>query len=345
MINLQSLYATVETPLREVIAVIDRGAAQLALVTDPQHRLLATVTDGDIRRGLLRGLSLDAPVEDVMQRRFRSLPVTASESDALELMRRNSLHQVPVLDEQGRVARLYLLEELLRPQGRPNTVVLMAGGKGERLRPLTADCPKPMLPVGGKPLLEVILQQCADAGFTRFFLSVNYLKQQIIDYFEDGSQWGVSVQYLEEGAPMGTGGALSLLPEIPEHPLLIMNGDVLTRVDLGQLINFHYEHAAEATMCVREYMTQIPYGVVQMDGTSVVGLQEKPTLSYFVNAGIYVLNPSVLRMLQPDLACDLPVLLDRAREAGGKIAAFPIHEYWLDIGHPATLHRANREWQ
>lgn len=345
MNNLQLLYTNVATPLREVIAVIDRGAAQLALVIDSHQRLLGTVTDGDIRRGLLRGLSLDAPVENVMQRHFRSLPASAGETDALELMRRNGLHQVPALDEKGRVSRLYLLEELLRPQGRPNTVVLMAGGKGERLRPLTADCPKPMLPVGGKPMLEIILQQCVDAGFNRFFLSVNYLKQQIIDHFGDGSRWGVSVEYLEENNPLGTGGALSLLPQIPDHPLLVMNGDVLTRVDFKQLMNFHQEHAAEATMCVREYVTQIPYGVVQIDGTSVVGLQEKPALSHYVNAGIYVLNPSVLSLLQPGSACDMPALLERAKAEGGQIAAFPIHEYWLDIGHPDTLRRAQGEWQ
>ncbi len=344
MLNLQSIFISLETPLREVIAVIDRGAAQLALVIDSDQRLLGTVTDGDIRRGLLRGLTLDAPVENVMQRRFRYLSWTASESDALELMREKGLHQIPVLDAQGRIIRLFLLEELLRPQKRHNTVVLMAGGKGERLRPLTADCPKPMLPVGGRPMLEIILQQCVDAGFSRFFLSVNYLKQQIIEHFGDGSRWGVSVQYLEEETPLGTAGALSLLPKIPAHPLLVMNGDVLTRIDFRQLMNFHQEHGAEATMCVREHVTQIPYGVVQIDGDSVVGLQEKPALSHYVNAGIYVLNPSLLCLLQPGFACDMPALLERGRVNGALIGAFPIHEYWLDIGHPETLRRAHGEW-
>lgn len=345
MINLESLYITVETPLREVIAVVDRGAAQIALVTDPHRRLIGTVTDGDIRRGLLRGLSLDSPVENVMQRHFQSLPATADELYALELMRCKGLHQVPVLDDQGRVERLYLMEDLLRPQERPNTVVFMAGGKGERLRPLTADCPKPMLPVGSKPMLEILLQQCVDAGFKRFFLSVNYLKQQIMDHFGDGSRWGVSVSYLEENVPLGTGGALSLLPQTPEHPLLVMNGDVLTRVDFRQLMSFHQEQHSEATMCVCEHVTQIPYGVVQIDGVSVVGIQEKPSLSHYVNAGIYVLNPSVLRLLEPGFACDMPTLLERTRAAGGQIAAFPFNEYWLDIGHPETLRRAHEEWQ
>jgi NDP-sugar pyrophosphorylase family protein len=224
-------------------------------------------------------------------------------------------------------------------------VVLMAGGKGERLRPLTADCPKPMLAIGGKPMLEIILQQCVEAGFKHFYLSVNYLKQQIIDHFGDGSHWGVEVRYLEEHSPLGTGGALGLLPQIPEHPLLVMNGDVLTRVDFKQLMNFHQEHAAEATMCVREHVTQIPYGVVQLNGTNVAGLEEKPLLSHFVNAGIYVLNPSVLALLEPHKACDMPNLLKRTKERGGQVSAFPIHEYWLDIGHPETLQQAHGEWQ
>jgi len=330
--------------LREAIAIIDRGTVQIALVTDTDHRLLGTVTDGDIRRGLLRGETLDTPVERVMNRAFRCLPTTARGSEALALMRQELLHQIPIVDAQGRVVRLFLLEELLRPRTLPNAVVLMAGGEGKRLRPLTEDCPKPMLPVGGKPLLEILLEQCIDAGFRHFYLSVNYLKHRIQDHFGDGSRWKVAIQYLEEDRPLGTAGALSLLPQRPVHPLLVMNGDVLTRVDFNQLLRFHAEHQSAATLCVREHTTQIPYGVVHIEDIRVLMLEEKPVLHHYVNAGIYVLNPEVLDLLSPDQPCDMPQLLEQALQHKYGVNAFPIHEYWLDVGQPETFERANGEW-
>jgi dTDP-glucose pyrophosphorylase len=343
-IDPKKLFISLTTRMSEAIGVIDRGVAQIALVVDDDHRLLGTVTDGDIRRGLLKSMTLDAPVEHVMQRKFRSLRGSDSESDALKLMRLHGLHQIPVLDDHGRVLRIHLLEKLLHLPGRPNAVVLMAGGRGERLRPLTSDCPKPMLPVGGRPILEIILRQCVEAGFGHFYLSVNYLKQQIIDHFGNGSRWGVRIEYLEEEMPLGTGGALSLLPPNLLDPVLVMNGDLLTRVDFNHLMQFHHEYAAEVTMCVREHVTQIPYGVVQLDGTTVRGFQEKPALSHFVNAGIYVVSPNALTLLQPNTHCDMPLLLERVNHQPGRIRAFPIHEYWLDVGQHDMLLRAHGEW-
>jgi len=254
------------------------------------------------------------------------------------------LHQVPVLDGEGRVADLFLLEELLRPPPQPSTVVLMAGGEGKRLRPYTDDCPKPMLPIGGKPMLEIILERCIDAGFRHFVISVNYLKHRVMEYFGRGARWNIDIHYVEETQPLGTVGALSLLPQQPEHPLLVINGDILTRVSFLDLMRFHEEHQATATVCVREHFTEIPYGVVHIDGADVTVMQEKPTLSHYVNAGIYLLNPDVLRLLPRGEYCDMPQLLDRVIKKGQRVSAFPIHEYWLDIGHPETLERAKGEW-
>jgi CBS-domain-containing membrane protein len=210
-IDVQSLLLTTSASLSDAIKVIDVGHVQIAFVVDENKRLIGSVTDGDIRRALLRGESLDTAVEKIMFRNFRALPTSATEEEALALMRREMLHQIPALDEQGRVVRLFLLEELIKPKKRTNPVVIMAGGEGKRLRPLTQDCPKPMLRVGGKPLLEIILEQCIDAGFQHFYLSVNYLKNQIQDHFGDGTRWHVRIDYLEETQPLGTGGALSLL--------------------------------------------------------------------------------------------------------------------------------------
>ena len=330
--------------LRKAVEIIDRGAAQIALVTDSDS-LIGIVTDGDVRRGLLRGESIDAPVTNIMQRDFRSLPANASSAEALALMQRETLQQIPALDETGKVVRLFLLNDWIKPQKLPNSVVIMAGGEGKRLRPLTKDCPKPMLQVAGKPLLEIILKQCLDSGFENFYFSVNYLKEQVQSHFQDGSAWGARIQYLEEDKPLGTAGALSLLPQPPDHPFLVLNGDVLTRVDYEHLLRFHSDHQSDATLCIREHSTQIPYGVVRIDDVKVVALEEKPVLNHYVNAGIYILNPEVLDLVSKDTFLDMPQLLEAVAQQGKAVCAFPIHEYWLDIGHPETLERAHGEWQ
>lgn len=343
-IDIQLVQLTTSADVSEAISVIEIGHIQIALVIDDDRRLIGTITDGDVRRALLRGESLDTPVEKIMFRNFRVLSANATEEEALALMRRETLHQIPALDEQGRVVRLFLLEELIKPKKRPNPVIIIAGGEGKRLRPLTQDCPKPMLRVGGKPLLEIILERCIDAGFQHFYLSVNYLKEQIKDHFDDGAGWNVRIDYLEETQPLGTGGALSLLPQKPTEPLLVLNGDVLSRVDYGRLLRFHDEHQAAVTMCVREHTTQIPYGVVRMDDLHVLTLEEKPVLSHYVNAGIYLLEPVLLDLVPQDCFFDMPTLLEKAMEHQHRVRAFPIHEYWLDVGHPETLERAHGEW-
>ncbi|MCB1422186.1 MAG: NTP transferase domain-containing protein, partial [Nitratireductor sp.] len=245
---------------------------------------------------------------------------------------------------QGRVVRLHLIEQTLNAKIRENPVVIMAGGKGQRLYPLTKDRPKPMLEVGGKPILEIILEQCIYSGFSQFHISVNFLKEQIVNHFGDGSRWGVDIQYIEENEPLGTCGALSLLNPLPNKPILMMNGDVLTRVEFAQLMKYHDERACAVTMCVREHITKIPFGVVTIDGETVSGIQEKPDISHFVNTGIYVLDPNIIRLLKYGECCDMPQLVERAMVAGEKVAAFPVHEYWLDIGKPDTLLQADGEW-
>ena len=342
--NLEKVLLSQASTVRDAIFALDCGALQVALVTDDDRKLQAVITDGDIRRALLSGESLDSPVSVVMQVNFRSLPFSATEAEALTLMQRESLHQVPVLDHEGRVVRLFLLDELIKPKVRPNTVVIMAGGKGDRLQPLTQSCPKPMIQVGGKPLLEIILQQCIGAGFRNFYFSVNYLKDHIKQYFKDGAKWDVRISYLEESSPLGTGGALSLIRERPVEPILVLNGDVLTRLNYDHLLRFHKEYSAAGTMCVREHLTKIPYGVVDIDDSKVIAFEEKPTLTHYVNAGIYVLNAELLDLLHPNTFFDLPQLLERAARKAYSIIAFPVHEYWLDVGQPETLERARWEW-
>lgn len=330
--------------IRKAISVIENGHVQFAFVIDDNQRLIGTITDGDIRRSLLRGDSLDTPVHKMMCTEFRSLPSNATEDEAISLMRREVLHQIPALDEQGRVVRLFLLEELMKPKVRSNPVVIMAGGEGKRLFPLTQDCPKPMLRVGGKPMLQIIFEQLVNAGFQHFYLSVNYLKNQIKDHFGDGERWGVQISYLEEDQPLGTVGGLSFLPKDVAQPILVLNGDVLTKIDYGQLLQFHDTHLASATLCVRENMTQIPYGVVRMDDLYVKAIEEKPVLNNYVNAGIYILDPVLLDLVPHDHFFDMPQLLEKAIKRHYNVCAFPIHEYWLDVGHHDTFELAKRSW-
>lgn len=335
---------TPQTPILEVLKIIDVNARQIALVVDQDDRLLGTVTDGDIRRGLLKGKGLNDPVSTVMN----SYPTVASPYDhrdnILALMKIKKLHQIPVVDEDGRIVHVEILDHLLQPVKRDNWVVLMAGGLGTRLRPLTHDCPKPLLKVGNKPLLETILLSFIEQGFHQFFISVKYKAEMIQEYFGHGERWNVDIRYLHEKESLGTAGALSLLPEKPQEPFFVMNGDLLTKVNFEQLLDFHKTYQAQATMCVREYDHQIPYGVVKLDKQRLIGIEEKPVQRFFVNAGIYVLNPETVDHIPNNQFFDMPSLFNNLIKNNRPVIAFPIREYWLDIGRLADFERANMEF-
>ena len=338
------LAVTPLTTIREAMRVIDSGGNQIALVLDDDGRLFGTVTDGDIRRGLLAGAELDGPIESLV---FRT-PVTGGVGDAPEtlqrVMRDKSILQLPLLDADGRVAGLELLQRTQFTQWRDNPVVIMAGGLGTRLRPLTETCPKPMLRVGGRPVLETILLTLREQGFRNFFISVNYMSEVIENYFGDGSALGVSIDYLREDKRMGTAGALGLLPARPASPLLLINGDVLTTMHFGALMDFHQKRGGDVTMCVRTYEHQVPYGVVRVQGDLLVDIQEKPVQQHFVNAGIYVLNPAALDHVPVGEYHDMTDLVPRLRETGGVCRVYQVDDYWLDIGRMADLERAECEY-
>jgi dTDP-glucose pyrophosphorylase len=328
--------------IREAIRAIDESALQIALVVDAEQRLVGTVTDGDVRRGLLRGVGLDAPAADIMNRQPASCPAALGRDAAVAVMRGADVKQMPLLDAEGRVTGLELQGDIVKHAKRDNWVVLMAGGLGQRLRPLTEDCPKPLLRIGGQPILEIILKSFARQGFERFFLSVNYKAEMVRQHFGDGSRFGVEIAYLEEDRKLGTAGALGLLPGHPEHPLLVMNGDVLTGINFGSLLDFHVEQQAAATMAVREHTVEVPFGVIDLAADDyLAGVTEKPRYSWFVNAGIYVLEPHMLHLLERGETIDMPALLDRVLANDERIAAFPVREYWRDIGRLEDLEGAS----
>lgn len=324
-----------DTPFGETIRRIDASGMQIALVVDADNRLVGVVTDGDIRRAMLDGHGIDFATEGVMNRHPLALPVGTTQEDVLNYMRRHTIHHVPLVDADGILCGVYFIDELIGVVKHPNVVVLMAGGLGSRLRPLTDACPKPLLPVGGKPILERILERFVEQGFEHFYISVNYRAEMIQDHFGSGDRWGVRIDYLRENERLGTAGALALLPVRPEHPLLVMNGDLLTEVDFVSLLREHERQQVDATMAVREFEMQIPYGVVNVIDGYIESLQEKPAHKFLVNAGIYVLEPTVLEKI-PSGFVDMPTLFDGLRKEG-RTWAYPLREYWVDIGRLEDL--------
>jgi len=333
-----------DTPLVGAIDIIDALGLQIALVINENGQLLGTVTDGDIRRAILKKLGLDTPVNQIMNRQPQFIHQHTSRENALLLMKSKKIRQIPVLDDDNRVVGLEIADELLKPSLRDNWVILMAGGLGKRLQPLTESCPKPLLKVGNKPVLETVLESFIEQGFRHFYIAVNYKAEMIIQHFGDGSQWNVEIRYLHERQQLGTAGALSLLPSQPDHPLLLMNGDILTKINFGQLLDFHQKNLTPATICIKEQYNQIPYGVVTIKQNRLQQIDEKPLQHFFINAGLYVFNPEILNLIPSDTYLDIPELIHRLMQNRQEIAVFPIREYWIDIGHIDDYEKANNEF-
>lgn len=340
----QEVLITSDTPVAKAIEIIDHSGLQIALVINETGQLLGTVTDGDIRRAILKHLSLAEPVSKIMNPNPRFIYRNGSREEALLLIKSSKVRQIPVLDENRHILGLEIADELFHPPSYSNRVILMAGGMGRRLEPLTSSCPKPLLKVGGKPVLQTILENFVEQGFHYFYMAVNYKAEMITEYFNDGSRWGVEIKYLHENRHLGTAGAIGLLPAKPKESMILMNGDILTKINFAQLLHFHRKNSTEATICIREQHSQIPYGVVTIDKNRLRQIDEKPRQRFFINAGVYVLNPEILDYIPVDSYLDIPDLLRILLQKGKEIAVFPIREYWIDIGRFDDLERANNEY-
>ncbi|MBI4375867.1 MAG: nucleotidyltransferase family protein [Elusimicrobia bacterium] len=345
MRDISKLLIRTDKTLREVIRLIDSGDKGAALVVDERRRLLFVITDGDMRRAMLHGMGLETTIEQWAQQKGErgnrnplTMPLGSSPEELLKLMRLHSLRHIPLVDPQGRVQELALLEEFLPEQPKLSAVV-MAGGFGQRLRPLTDKLPKPMLPIGDKPLMEHIVGQLREAGIRQMVITTHYKADAIVDHFGDGEKFGVRIGYLKEDKPLGTAGALGLM-ESPTATQLVINGDVLTQVNFKSMLAFHRESQAVMTVGVREFDFQVPYGVVETQGVYIQRLNEKPVRKFLINAGIYLLEPAVYRHIGRDQKLDMTELINRLVKDGLKVASFPISEYWLDIGDPGSYQRA-----
>lgn len=334
-----------EAPLLDAINIIDSAGGQIAIVADENRKLLGVITDADIRKAIVRNLGMQIPCSTIMT----AMPIvsheTSSRSERLDIMRRRHIQQLPIVNDAGCVVDVALFMDMVTPDALPNPVVIMAGGLGSRLRPLTDAAPKPMLAVGNKPLLETILLQMIDQGFWKFFVSVNYKADMIMDYFGDGARWGVEIKYLHERERLGTAGALHLLPPDIAEDVIVINGDILTKVDLRRMLEVHQLSTARLTIGVKDYTMTVPYGVVQFDEHSVIqSFQEKPDYRVFVNAGIYVASPASLTYIPDGTYFDMPSLFSALSEDGQRMSAFPIREFWMDIGVHHDYERANLEY-
>ncbi len=341
----QLVLITADTSILKAIEIIDKGTIGAAIVVDDNNKLIGTVTDGDVRRGILHNISLQAPVSDIMNTNPKYAHHGEDKHSILNTMKKFSLHHLPIINDARQVRYIELMDDFVKTTEHENTVVIMAGGYGTRLRPLTNDCPKPLLKIDNKPMLEIILDQFIDYGFHNFIFSLNYRGDMIKQHFADGTRWGVNIDYIEEQKPLGTAGALSLLPEKMHQPFIVMNGDIMTQINFQHLLDFHEQHHAHATLCVREYQHTIPYGVVSIDEHRLVALEEKPQQQFYINAGIYVLDPCALDYIDNDKSMDMPELVDRLIARNYSTAVFPIREYWLDIGQPDDYKQANKDYR
>lgn len=326
--------------IADAMRALDVGAGGIALATDPAGRLVGVVTDGDLRRALLAGAGLDDPLTRYLIRDYVALRAGQGRAEALDLMRARHIDAIPVIDATGRPVALHLLHAFLDPVARPNWAIVMAGGEGRRLRPLTDTVPKPMLRVAGRPILERIVLHLVGFGFRRIFISVNYLGHLIEDHFGDGSDVGASIEYLRETEPLGTAGALSLLPEAPSDPVILLNGDLVTSVDLGRMLEFHGRGGYAATVGTRRYLHTVPFGCVDRDGDRVTSLDEKPTIAREINTGIYALEPWVVGLVERGVHAAMPDVLQQVLERDAPIGAFEVEDDWVDVGQRDQLVRA-----
>lgn len=344
MKNIEHIKINPDASVKEALEIIDNGGMQIALIVDKNDTLIGTLTDGDIRRGLLKGLDLNSSIESIIFKAPTIAKISDTKEEILNLALSKKLHQIPIVNHNGKILGIQEIEELIKPKNKTNKVILMVGGLGTRLRPLTENTPKPMLKVGNKPILQTIVEKFAEYGYINIVMCVNYKSHIIKDFFGDGSDFGVRIEYILEEQRMGTAGALSLLKERPTEPFFVMNGDLLTNINFEHLYDYHLSNNSMATMCVREYDFQVPYGVVNIENSKIKSIEEKPIHRFFVSAGIYMLSHEVLNDIPDNEFYDMPTLFEKLINKNKNVISFPLREYWLDIGKLEEYKKANEEY-
>ena len=330
-----------DSSIKQAISNLNNSGLKIVLVVNNKNEFIGTISDGDIRRGLLANLNINDAIKNIIHYEALVVPPDFAKESALKIMELNQIFQVPIINTQKNVVGLFLRHSISVENERNNIMVIMAGGIGKRLLPHTENCPKPMLEVSGKPILEHIIERAKAEGFVNFIISINYLGEMIEGYFGTGEKMGVNIDYIREKKPLGTAGALSLLNINTEEPFIVSNGDVITDIRYGELLDFHIKNNSTATMAVNLYEWQNPYGVVGLNGIEITGFDEKPINRTHINAGVYALSKNSLSFLKKDFPCDMPKLFEQLRAGSKKVIAYPMHEPWLDVGRSVDLHQAN----
>ena len=340
---LKQVIISPQTPISEALPILNRTETDLLLLCKNDCKLVGTLSCGDIRRAMLEGVSFNEPCLKVADLNPITASSQVSHSEARYLMN-GTVSYLPLVDAEGRVVNLLLHHDSLEEDILPLSAVIMAGGFGTRLRPLTNNLPKPLLPIGGRPIMELIVEQLRDAGIRQFIVTTHYLPEKIMKHFGDGRSFGIDITYISEDTPLGTAGALGLI-EHPNRPLLVINGDILSKLDFRAMWSFHRAYQAALTVAVRQYEYQVPYGVMESEGPYLRGLSEKPRLNFLVNAGIYLLQPAVLRHIPVGQRFDMTDLIKLLLHSGQPVVNFPIIESWLDIGQHADYRQAQKDFQ
>lgn len=339
--KLQNFIIKADQSIRRAMEAIENNWHEIVFVEDENHKIVGTVTDGDIRRGLLAGRTFETTVEEIMSKKFVKVSKEVDRATVLDMMKAYSIRQIPIINDDNKLIAIHFLEELIGTSAKPNIAIIMAGGKGVRIRPLSENCPKPMIRVAGRPILERVILHLIGYGIRNIYISVNYLGEMIENYFGDGKSYGCSINYLREEKELGTGGSLSLLPETPKDPFIVLNGDLVTQVDIGNMIDFHINEGTEATIGVNIYKANIPFGVITKKGNRLLELLEKPSENYLINAGIYVFNPSVLAYIPRNEELPITSLFDILLEKNISVGVHAIKEDWIDVGNHEDFRRAN----
>ena len=344
MKNIENIRLNSDATIKEALRIIDKAALQIALIVDKDNNLIGTLTDGDVRRGLLKGLTLKSPIKAIVCTNPTIAKISDTKEYILKLALSKKLRQIPIVNESLKVIGIEEIDELVKPKTKSNKVFLMVGGLGTRLRPLTENTPKPMLKVGNKPILQTIIEKFTDYGYKNFVMCMNYKFNTIKNYFKQGEDLGVNIEYILEDKRMGTAGALSLIKEKPVDSFFVINGDILTNVNFEYLHSYHKSNNSIATMCVRTYDFQVPYGVINIKNSRIISVKEKPIQKCFVSAGIYILSPEVLEYVPRNEFFDMPTLFEKLIADKKNVTPFPLREYWLDIGRIEEYKKANEDY-
>lgn len=343
--NIKNLILKPTSTIKEALGKIGQEGRRIAIVLDEEDKFLGVLADPDIRRGIMSGLDLQSSIKTIVRKNPVIAYETSTKEHIVNLALKHDIYEIPILDKEENVIDIQTVSKLLFPKAKLNRVVLMVGGLGTRLRPLTKSIPKPMLKVGSKPILQIILERFVKQGFTNFTFCLGYKSDIIKDFFGNGEKFGAVIDYVKEEKRLGTAGALGLLHDLPNEPFFVMNGDILTEINFDDMLKEHEKKGAKATMCVREYEHQIPYGVVQEENGFVTSIEEKPKQSFFVSAGIYILNAECLQNVPKNEYLDMPNLFTRFIDDNQKVARFKVDDYWIDIGRHEEYKRANEDYE